>query len=115
MKHLNRRFKHLNEFKYALIRSIEAARITVGVRIALGEGFKLADVDLPNKRRNILIVLIAGFGFCDCNLAKTRGLNLHHPKSGDVAPEGLEPLKAPRAHQGAQTTPRNTVLFFDNR
>ena len=99
MQHLDRRLEHFDEFENALVGAVQAARIAVGVGIVLGEGLELADIDLADQRGDVLIVLVAGFGFRDRDLAQPRGLDLGDAESRNVAAEGLEPLVAPRAHQ----------------
>src|SRR3546814_9505707 len=59
VEHLDRRFKHFDEFKKPLVRTIESARIAIGVRVVLREIFQLADIDLADQRRDILIIFIA--------------------------------------------------------
>src|SRR5215207_9753375 len=98
MQHLDRRLEHLDELENALVRPVEPARETVGVRISLRERLQLADIDLADQRGDVLVVLVAGLGFSDRNLAQARGIDLHDPKPGDVAAELVEPLDAPRAY-----------------
>src|SRR2546421_216063 len=76
MQHLDRRLEHFDEFENALVGAVEAARIAVGVGIVLGEGLQLADVDLADQRRDVLVVFIAGFGLGDRDLAQPRRLEL---------------------------------------
>ena len=49
MQHLDRRLEHLDEFEDALVGAVQAAGIAVGVRIILGEGLQLADVNLADE------------------------------------------------------------------
>ncbi len=50
MQHLDGRLEHLDEFEDALVGTIQATRIAVGIGIVLGESFELADVDLADQR-----------------------------------------------------------------
>ena len=59
-----------------MVGAIEAARIAVGVRIVLRMQLQLADVDLADKRGDVLIVLVAGLGLGDGDLTQPRGLQL---------------------------------------
>jgi len=68
MQHLDRRLEHLDEFEDALIGAIETPGIAVGVGIVLRVGLELADVDLADQRRDILVVLVARLGFRDRDL-----------------------------------------------
>src|SRR5215211_4854387 len=101
MQHFDRGLEHLDELENALVRPVKSAREAVRVRIGLRERLQLADIDLADQRGDVLVVLIAGLGFSDRNLAQARGVDLHDPKPGDVAPELVEPLDAPRAYQAS--------------
>ena len=70
VQHLDRRLEHFDEFQQALGRAIEPARVAVGVGVVLGEMLKLADVDLAHERGDVLIVLVARFGFRHADLAQ---------------------------------------------
>jgi hypothetical protein len=70
MQHLDRRLEHLDEFEQALRRAVEAAAIGIGVGIGLTVVFELADVDLADQRGDILVVLVAGLGLGDADLAQ---------------------------------------------
>ena len=72
MQHLDRRLEHLDEFEDALVGAVEAAGIAVGVGIVLGERLQLADVDLADQRRDVLVVLVAGLGLGDADLPQAR-------------------------------------------
>ena len=109
------RLEHLDEFENALVGAIQAAGIAVGVGIVLGEGLQLANVDLADQRRDVLVVLIAGFGFRNRDLPQARGLDLGDAEARNVAAEGLEPLVAPRAHRTVEAAARNAVLLLDHR
>ncbi len=115
MQHLDRRLEHLDEFEDALVGAVQAAGIAVGVGIVLGVGFQLADVDLADQRRDVLVIFVAGFGLGDRDLAQPRRLDLGDAELRDVAAERLEPLVAPRAHQPGEPAARNAVFFLDHR
>ena len=76
MQHLDRRLEHFDEFEQALRGAAEAARIAVGVRIVLAEMLELADVDLADERGDVLVVLVAGLGLGDGDLAQLGGIEL---------------------------------------
>lgn len=69
MQNLNGRLEHFDEFKQCLRRAIKPAAVAVGIRVVLAEMFQLANVELARERRDILIVLVTGFGFSDADLA----------------------------------------------
>ena len=115
MQHLDRRLEHFDEFENALVGAVEAARIAVSVGIVLGEGLQLADVDLADQRRDVLVVFIARLGLCDRDLTQPRRLDLGDAELRDVATEGFEALVAPRAHQSAEAAAWNAVLLLKHR
>ncbi len=102
MQHLDRRLEHLDEFENALIGAVEPARIAVGIGIVLGVGFQLANVDLADQRRDVLIVLVSRLGFGNRDLAQPRRLYPDDAEAGNIAAEVVEPLQAPWAHQPVQ-------------
>ena len=99
VQHLDRRLEHLDELEHALGRAVEAARVGVGIGIVLAEKLQLADVDLADQRRDVLIVLVARFGLGDADLPQLRGVQLDDRELRDVAAELVEPLDCPRAHR----------------
>src|SRR5262249_60727670 len=99
----------------ALVGGIEAARIAVGIGIVLGEGLELADIDLADERRDVLIVLVAGLGLGDGDLPQARRLNPRNPEARDVAAEGFEPLEAPGTHEAVETPTRDAVALLEDR
>jgi hypothetical protein len=62
VQHLDGRLEHLHEFQQPLVGQAQATGVAVGVRVVLGVGFQLADVDLADQRADVLVVLIAGLG-----------------------------------------------------
>ena len=72
MQHLDRRLEHLHEFEQALIGAVQAAGIGIGVRVRLRMRLELADVHLADERGDVLIILVAGLGLGDGDLAQTR-------------------------------------------
>ena len=74
MQHLDRRLEHLDEFQQALRRAVEPAREGIGVGIVLAEDLELADVDLADEARDVLVVLVARLGLGDADLLQPRGL-----------------------------------------
>ena len=101
MQHLDGRFKHLDEFHNPLVSPAQRAGVTVGIRVVLREVFQLADVDLTDQRRNILVVLITGFRFGDGDLFQDRRPDFHHAEFGDVATKFVQAFGRPRGHDGA--------------
>ncbi len=115
MQHLDRRLEHLDEFENALVGTVQAAGIGVGIGIVLGKGLQLANVDLAGKGGDVLIVLVARLCFRNRDLAQPRGLDLGDAESGDIATESFEPFVTPGTHQSVEPAARNAVLFFDHR
>ena len=68
MQHLDRRLEHLDELEQALGGQIEGAAVRISVRIVLAEELQLADVDLADQGRNVLVVLVARLGLGDADL-----------------------------------------------
>ena len=64
-----------------MVGAIQAAGIAIGIRVVLGEGLQLANVDLADQRGDVLIVLVARFGFRDRDLPQARGLDFGDPES----------------------------------
>jgi len=56
---------------------------------------QLADVDFADQRRDVLIVLVARFGFGDANLAQLRRIEFDNFKFGDVTAKLVEALHSP--------------------
>src|SRR6185437_2890147 len=110
MQHLDRRLEHLDEFQDSLVGAIETAGVAVRVRIVLGVGLKLADIDLADQRRDVLVVLVTGLRLRYRDLPQTRGMDLGDAEARNVAAEGFEPLIAPWAHQAVEATARNAIL-----
>src|SRR5437868_14860073 len=115
MQHLDRRLEHLDEFEDALVGAVQAAGIGVGIGVVLGERYQLANVDVADQRRDVLIVLVAGLGFRNRDLPHPRGLDLGDAESRNIASEGFEPLVAPRTHQSMEAPTRSAVLFSQDR
>ena len=63
VQHLDRCLEHFNKLKHTAVGQAQAARIRVGIRVVLREGFQPADVDLADQRGDILVVLVTRFGF----------------------------------------------------
>ena len=76
VQHLDRRLEHLDEFEQALVGQAQAAREAVRVGVVLGEGLELADVDLADQRRDVLVVLVARLGLRDADRLSTLGCRL---------------------------------------
>ncbi|MNN10819.1 hypothetical protein D3C81_1237540 [compost metagenome] len=112
---LDRRLEHLDEFHQALVGPAQRARIAVGVGVVLWVFLELADIDLTDQSRNILVVFVTRLGLGHGDLVENRGVELDHFELADVAPELGQALGRPRRHDGVQVTPRNTEVFFQNR
>ena len=50
MEHLDRGLEHFDKFKKALVGPVQPAGIAIRIRVVLAVIFKLADVDLTDKR-----------------------------------------------------------------
>src|SRR5258707_6092447 len=114
MQHLDGRLEHLHEFKQALGGTIEAARIRVGVGVVLAEILELADIDLTDERRDVLIVLVPGLRLRDADLPQARGIELHDLELRDIAAELVEALDRPRRHPTRQLALRDAVLLLEH-
>ena len=114
MQHLDRRLEHLDELEQALVGEAQAAGIAVGVRIVLREAVELADVDLADQRRDVLVVLVARLGLGDRDLAQHRRLDAHDAELRDVAVEFLQALDRPRRHDAGQVAARDAVVGFQH-
>src|SRR5437763_4325184 len=113
MQHFDGRLEHLDEFHQTLRRAVEAAREGIGIGIVLAVHLELADIDLADKARDVLVVLVARLGFRDADLLQPRGLQPNDGKFRDVPAEFLEALYRPR-RDGAREPPlRNAVALFD--
>ncbi|MDF2688034.1 MAG: hypothetical protein K0Q80_999 [Microvirga sp.] len=112
VEHLDGRLEHLNELEDALVRPVEAAGIAVGVGIVLGERLKLADVDLADQRRDVLVVLVARLRLGDTDLPHAGRVDLDHPELGNIAFELVQPLDRPRTEQIGQAPPGDAVALL---
>src|SRR5437762_14157568 len=86
MQHHDGRLDHLDEFHQTLRRAVEAARKGIGVGIVLAVHLELADIDLADEARDVLVVLVARLGFRDADLLQPRGLQPNDGKFRDVPP-----------------------------
>ncbi|MNZ96629.1 hypothetical protein D3C78_1158300 [compost metagenome] len=75
---------------------------------------QLADIDLTDQRGNILVVLIARFGFGDGNLFQNRRAYFDDFEFGDVAAKLMQALGRPRRHDGAEVAIRDVIFFLQN-
>ena len=115
MQDLDRRLEHLDEFEQPLRGAVQAAGIAVGVGIVLREVFELADVDLADQRRDVLVVFVARLGLGDADLTQLRG---HHPddrETREVAVELVEALGRPRRTDAGQAARGNAVSVLEKR
>ena len=100
VQHLDRRLEHLDEFQQPLRRAVEAAGIAVGVGIVLREMLQLADVDLADQRGDVLVVLVAGLGLGDADLAQLRRDRASTTENFEMSPSNSS---SRLAAQGEQT------------
>eukprot|EP00906_Rhabdomonas_costata_P038451 RCo054236 len=115
VQHLDRRLEHFDEFEQALVRQAQAARIAVRIGIVLRVLFELADVDLADERRDVLVVLVARLRLCDADLPKDRRIAAHHAELADVAVVFVQALDGPRTQDALQVAAWNAVLLFEDR
>ena len=113
VQHLDRRLEHLDEFHQPLRRPVEGAGIAVGVRVVLAEMLELADIELADQRRDVLVVLVARLGLGHTDLAQPRGQQLDHREARDVAVELVEPLHRPGRDQPGEQALRDVVLVLE--
>src|SRR5436190_16082946 len=113
MQHLDRRLEHFDELEQPLIREAQSARIAVSVRVVLRVMLELADVNLADERRNILVVLVARLRFGDRDLAQRGRYYARNAELRGVAAIFLEPLDGPRRHDPGQVATGNAVLLFE--
>ena len=115
VQHLDWRLEHLDEFEQSLVGQAQAAREAVGVRVVLGIGLELADVDLADQRADVLVVLVAGLGFADTHLLEHAGVSLDDLEPADVTAVLLEPFDSPRAEDSVEVAARDAVLTLEDR
>src|SRR5208337_870793 len=115
MQHLDRRLEHLDEFQEPLGRSVEAARVAVGVRVVLREMLELADVDLADKGGDVLVVLVAGLGLGDADLAQLGRVDLDDGEPREVAVERVEALGRPGRADAGEAPERDAVAALERR
>src|SRR5690606_6949939 len=72
MQHLDGRLEHLDKFQQPLVGQAQAARVAIGVGVVLRVAVQLADVDLSNQRRDVLVVFVARLGLGDAYLPQYR-------------------------------------------
>src|SRR6185437_10384211 len=113
MQHFDWRLEHLDEFHQPLCRPVEAAREGIRVGIVLAVHLQLADIDLADQAGDVLVVLVAGFGFGDADLLQPRRLEARDREFGDVAAEFLEALYRPGRDRAGEPPLRNAVALFD--
>jgi len=88
----------------------EAAGITVGVGIVLTEMFELANVELADQGRHVLIVFVSGLRLGNADLPELVRIEFCNGEFGNVAVEFIEPLDGPWRHQTCQQAFGNIVL-----
>jgi hypothetical protein len=115
VQHLDRRLEHLDELEQALVGQAQAAREAVRVRVVLGEGLELSDVDLADQRRDVLVVLVARLGLGDADLLEHARVALDDLELPDVAAVLVEALDRPRGEDPVQVARRDAVLLLEQR
>ena len=111
---LDRRLEHFDEFHQALVGPTQRARVAVSIGVVLWVLFKLADIDLADQGRDVLVVLIAGLGLGNGDLVENRRVEFHYLELGDIAAKLLQALGGPWRHDGVQVAPWDAVLFLEN-
>ena len=110
VEHLDGRLEHLHELEDALVGAVQAAGEAVGVGVALAEHLELADVDLADEGGDVLVVVVAGFGLGDGDLAAAGRVKLDDAEPLDVAIPLLKPLQGPGAGQAGDDAAWDAVL-----
>ncbi|MCY1249138.1 hypothetical protein D9M72_626450 [compost metagenome] len=70
MQNLDRRLEHLDEFEQPLRGPVEPTAIGIGVGIGLAVILELANIDLADQGRDVLVVFVARLGLGDGDLAQ---------------------------------------------
>ena len=68
VQHLDRRFKHLDEFHQPLVGAAQGAGVAVGIRVILRVVLQFTNIHFTDQRRDVLVVLVARLGFGDGDL-----------------------------------------------
>ena len=112
---LDRRLEHFHEFEQALIREAQATGVAVRIGIILSVLFELADVDLTDQRRDVLIVFVTRLGLGNTDLPQDRRVTTDDAELADVAVIFMQPFDSPRAEDALQIAAWNAVLLFKDR
>ena len=72
------------------------AAVGIGIRIGLAVVLELADVDLADQRRDVLVVFVARLGLGDADLAKPRRHKLDDAELGNIAGQFVKTFRRPR-------------------
>ena len=115
VQHLDRRLEHLDELEQALVGQAQAAGVAVGVRVVLGVGLELADVDLADQAGDVLVVLVARLRLGHADLLEDAGVALDDLELADVAAVLFQALDGPGAEDALQVTARDAVLALQQR
>lgn len=83
------------------------------LRIVLRVLFELADVNLANERRNVLIVFVAGFGLGDRNLLQDGWRALDDAELRDITAVLVQAFHCPRRHDVVQVPARNAIVLLE--
>ena len=113
MQHLDRRLEHLDEFHKTLRRAVQAAGIRIGIGIVLAEKLELANIDLADETRNILVVFVPRFGLGDADLLQPRRLQAHNRKLGDISAKLLQSFHGPGRDRAGQPSYRDSVALLE--
>jgi hypothetical protein len=111
---LDGRLEHLDELKQTPVGQAQAAGVGVGIRVILGELLEHPDVDLADQGRDVLVVLVARLGLGYGDLAQYRGAQLDDTEAGYVAVELVQALDRPRAHDGVEVAPGDSVVVLED-
>ena len=115
VQHLDRRLEHFHKLQQPLVGQAQATGVAVGIRVILGIGFQLADVDLAHQRRDVLVVLVARLGLGDRHLLEDAGVALDHAELTDVTAELFQAFDRPGAQDPLQVTPGDAVFLLQDR
>ena len=115
VEHLDRCFEHFDEFQQALIGQAQTAGKTVGVRVVLSKGFELANVDLANQRRDVLVVFVAGLGLRDSDLFEDRRIPPDDFEFANIATKLFQSFDCPWRQDALQIPARDAVFLFQDR
>ncbi len=75
---------------------------------------QLADIDLADEGRDVLVVLVTGFGLGDADLLELRRIAFDDAELADIAAIVFQPLDRPRTKYSVQVAARNIVFLLQD-